>query len=141
MKEYITGIQALNYHHYDWHNSYFDFNKSVYKNAKELKKWLGSFGIENNIANPYRAFLDLLYNDIHFSKRVPNHKIDFFLFDENEEKELLSLIDKYLKPNLNNEELEILEKWKNYNSGGRYDFRSKKRIEREIRRRKNKTSQ
>jgi hypothetical protein len=138
MQPYITGIQALNYHGYDWHRSYFDFNKSVYKNDKELMEWC-DYGIENNIANPYRAFLDYLYHNIHFKKRVPNHRIEMFLFTDEEEKELLRLIDKYLLPILDKEEMELFELWKKYNNGGKYENRSRKKTLREIRRRTKRT--
>ncbi len=133
-KEYITGIQALNYHRYDWHGSCFDYTKSVYENAKELREWLGDFEIQDGIASSYRAFLDYLYHNIHFLKRVPNHTIDMFLFDGKEKIKLLDYIEKYLKPKLNREELILLNKWKDYNNGGEYDFTSKKSTNRKIRR-------
>ena len=138
-QEYITGIQALNYHHYDWHSSYFHFKQSIYENSDELKKWLGDFGINNNIANPYRAFLDYLYNSIHFLKIVPNYRINMFLFDENESKKLLQMIENYLRPKLNKEELILLEKWKIYNNGGKYEFNNSRAIQRKIRRKQNKS--
>ena len=138
MSKYITGIQALNYHFYDWHTSYFNFDEAIYENADELREWLGEFGIENDIANPYRAFLDYLYNYIHFTKAVPNYRIEMLLFDDKETQILLDMIDKYLKPKLNEEELKLLEKWKIYNNGGEYDFTSPKSTERKNRRAKNK---
>jgi len=116
-EEYITGIQALNYHRYDWHGSCFDYTKSVYGNVKELKEWLGDFGVQDGIASPYRAFLDYLYHNIHFLKRVPNHRIDMFLFDDKEKIKLLDYIEKYLKPKLNGKELILLDKWRDYNDG------------------------
>lgn len=138
-KEYITGIQALNYHRYDWHGSCFDYTKSVYGNAKELREWLGDFEIQAGIASPYRAFLDYLYHNIHFLKRVPNHRIDMFLFDNEEKIKLLDYIEKYLKPKLNEKELILLDKWRNYNDGKKYDFTSKKSTNRKIRREKKKS--
>ncbi len=101
-----------------------------------MREWLGDFGVQDGIANPYRAFLDYLYHNIHFLKRVPNHRIDMFLFDDKEKRELLDYIEEHLTPKLNREELILLNKWKDYNDGKKYDFTSKKSAERKIRREK-----
>jgi len=120
MKDYLTSIEALNYHKYDWHSSSIDYS---YKYPKEIKEW-SNYGIDNNIANPIRAYLDYLYYNIKFLKRVPNMKINMFLFSEDEEKKILYLINTLLKRKLNSKELELLNLYKNYLKGGKYDFRS-----------------
>jgi len=134
---YLTSIQALNYHHYDWHKGSVDYDR-VY--PKEVKEW-NNWGIEGNIANPIRAYLDYLYYNIKFQKRVPNMKIDMFLFDESEAKEIKEKIESMLKPALKSkEELELLELYKRYLKGGKYDFRSKTYTQRKAMRERYKAS-
>jgi len=120
-KSYLTGIEALNFHHYDWHKSGMDY---TYKYPEGVRKW-SNLGIENNIANPIRAYLDYLYYNIKFLKRVPNMKIEMFLFDTDEKEEILAKIDTDLTPILTAEEKEILKKFKEYLKGGDYDPSSK----------------
>jgi hypothetical protein len=135
MRKYITGIEALNLHRYDWHTTYIDSNKIYYLNL--LREWC-SYGIKKSVANPIRAFLDIIFYSIHYKKRVPNHKIDYFLFNEDEEKEILNLIETILKPKLSSEEKELLNKWIDYNNGDSYEFvKNPRRIRREATRRKN----
>ena len=134
--KYITNIQALNYHNYDWHKLSVNNNRQY---PEEVKTWC-DWGIENNIANPIRAYLDYLYYNIKFKKRVPNMKIDMFLFDSKEEREIEEKIETLLKPALTTkEELELLTLFKKYLRGGKYDFRSKSYTERKARREAYKT--
>jgi len=121
-KYYLTGIPALNYHHYDWHKGSVDNSQQF---PDEVKSWC-DWGIEDNIANPIRAYLDYLFYNIKFERRVPNMRIDMFLFDYNEAKEIEEKIKTLLKPALtDDEELELLALYKDYLIGGEYDFRSK----------------
>ena len=121
-KHYLTGIPALNHHHYDWHKCSVDFSRQF---PDEVKSWC-DWGIEDNIANPIRAYLDYLFYNIKFERRVPNMRINMFLFDDQEEREILEKIETLLKPALSDdEELELLELFKDYLKGGKYDFRSK----------------
>ena len=130
-KNYLTGIQALNYHHYDWHKESVDRNRQYPDAVRIWSDW----GIENNIANPIRAYLDYLYYNIAFQKRVPNMKIDMFLFDDEEEKEIEDKIETLLKPVLTDkEERELLRLFKDYSRGGKYDVRSKSYTQRKARR-------
>ncbi len=129
--DYLTGIEALNHHHYDWHKGSVNYNR---KYPSSVKKWC-DWGIENNIANPIRAYLDYLYYNIKFERRVPNMRIDMFLFDDQEEQEILEKIETLLKPALtDDEELELLALYKGYLYGGKYDFRSKSYEDRKARR-------
>jgi len=126
-KHYLTGIPALNHHHYDWHKGRVDYSRRF---PDKVKTWC-DWGIENNIANPIRAYLDYLFYNIKFERRVPNMRIDMFLFDDQEEQEILEKIDTLLKPALSDdEELELLALYKDYLKGGKYDFMSKSYIER-----------
>jgi len=121
-KHYLTGIPALNLHHYDWHKCSANYSRQF---PDEVKNWC-NWGIEDNIANPIRAYLDYLFFNIKFERRVPNMRIDMFLFNDDEAKEIEEKIETMLKPALsNNEELELLELFKNYLHGGKYDFKSK----------------
>jgi len=53
-------------------------------------------------------------------------RIDMFLFNEDEAKEIEEKIETVLKQALtDDEELELLKLFKNYLHGGKYDFRSK----------------
>ena len=129
--DYITGIVALNYHHYDWHKCSVDMSRRY---PDKVRSWC-DWGIENNIANPIRAYLDYLYYNIKFERRVPNMRIDMFLFDDQEEQEILEKIETLLKPALtDDEEIELLALYKDYLQGGKYDFRSKSYAERKARR-------
>ncbi len=121
-KHYLTGIPALNHHHYDWHKGSVDYSRQY---PNEVKTWC-DWGIEDNIANPIRAYLDYLFYNIKFERRVPNMRINMFLFDDQEEQEILEKIETLLKPALSDyEELELLVLYKDYLKGGKYDFRSK----------------
>jgi len=136
-KHYLTGIPALNHHYYDWHKCSMDYSRQF---PDEVKSWCG-WGIENNIANPIRAYLDYLFYNIKFERRVPNMRIDMFLFNDNEEKEIEEKIETMLKPALiDDEELELLELFKGYLYGGKYDFRSKTYAKRKSKREKIKSS-
>jgi len=126
-KHYLTGIPALNHHHYDWHKCSVDYSRRF---PDEVKTWC-DWGIKDNIANPIRAYLDYLFYNIKFERRVPNMRINMFLFDDHEEQEILEKIETLLKPALtDDEELEILALYKDYLKGGKYDFRSKSYTER-----------
>jgi transcriptional regulator with XRE-family HTH domain len=119
---YLTSIQALNYHHYDWHKGAVDYNRQYPSEVREWSDW----GIDNFVANPIRAYLDYLYYNIKFQRRVPNMKIDMFLFDDKEVKEIEEKIQTLLKPVLEDgEEMDLLEQFIKYQKGGEYDFRSK----------------
>ncbi len=121
-KHYLTGIPALNHHYYDWHQGSVDYSRHY---PDEVKTWC-DWGIEDNIANPIRAYLDYLFYNIKFERRVPNMRIDMFLFDDQEEQEILEKIETLLKPALlDDEELKLLALYKDYLKGGKYDFRSK----------------
>ena len=134
---YLTAIQALNYHHYDWHKGSVNYDRRY---PGELKEW-SSWVIGDNIANPIRAYLDYLYYNIKFQKRVPNMKIDMFLFDDSEAKEIEEKIETMLKPTLTaKEELEILSLYRKYLKGGKYDFRSKTYTQRKALRERYKAS-
>ena len=136
-KHYLTGIPALNLHHYDWHKGSVDYN---HKYPSLVKTWC-DWGIENNIANPIRAYLDYLFYNIKFERRVPNMRIDMFLFNDQEEQEILEKIETLLKPALSDdEELELMVLYKDYLKGGKYDFRSKSYAKRKAKREKLKSS-
>ncbi len=136
-KQYLTGSPALNHHRYDWHKCSADYSRQF---PDEVKSWC-DWGIENNIANPIRAYLDYLFYNIKFERRVPNMCIDMFLFNDNEEKEIKEKIETMLKPALtDDEELELLALYKNYLNGGKYDFRSKTYAKRKAKREKIKSS-
>lgn len=128
---YLTGIESLNHHHYDWHKGSVDYSRRY---PDEVKTWC-DWGIKDNIANPIRAYLDYLFYNIEFERRVPNMRIDMFLFDDQEEQEILEKIETLLKPALTeDEELELLALYKDYLKGGKYDFRSKSYTKRKARR-------
>lgn len=122
-KHYLTGLEALNYHGADWHSFAYDFNRNY---PPEVRKWCGNYGVveeENReIANPVRAFLDYLFYNIKYRKRVPTKRIEDLLFSEKEEKEIKRMIENNLKKYLKGKDKEILELWIKYNNGGDYEF-------------------
>jgi len=120
--KYLTDLEALNYHGYDWHS--FAFEKER-KYPREVREWAGDYGIEKRgereIASPIRAFLDHLFYTIRFMKLVPTYRIEDLLFSDEEEKEILQKVEELLEPVLNDEERELLHRWKRFNAGGNYE--------------------
>jgi len=120
---YLTGIEALNYHGYDWHSFCCDFNREY---PEEVRTWAGDYGVVNEknreIANPIRAFLDYLFFNFRFNERVPERRFEDLLFSEEEEKELANQIEKLLVPVLTKREKWLFGKWKQFNEGGDYEF-------------------
>ncbi len=120
--KYLTDLEALNYHGYDWHSFAFREEKTY---PKEVREWAGDYGIERKgemeIASPVRAFLDHLFYTIRFLKLVPTYRVEDLLFSEDKEREILQKVEELLEPILAEEERELLYRWKRFNSGGRYE--------------------
>ncbi len=129
-KNYLTAIQALNHHHYDWHKTSVDRTRRYPTGVRSWTDW----GIEENIANPIRAYLDYLYYNIRFQERVPNMTIEMFLFDEKEKHEIETKIETLLRPVLTDKERELLGMFEKYSKGAKYDIRSKSYAQRKARR-------
>ncbi len=131
-KYYLTDLEALNYHGYDWHSFAFR-KKRIY--PEEVRKWAGDYGVidekDMEIAKPVRAFLDHLFYTIRFKRLVPSYRVQDLLFSQKEEKEILNKVDKLLEPILNEEERNLLRKWKEFNSGGPYEHTYKLLVESE----------
>ncbi|WP_457568888.1 hypothetical protein [Desulfurobacterium sp.] len=131
VKHYLTDLEALNYHGYDWHSFAFRKKRNY---PEEVRKWAGDFGVINEgnreVANPVRAFLDHLFYTIRFMGLVPTYRVEDLLFSEKEEREILQKVDEILEPILNKKERELLRKWKMFNSGERYEPDRKPIIER-----------
>ncbi len=110
---YITGVDALRYHGYDWHPA--KVKEDRY--PENVREW-SDFGIEGNIASPIRAFLDILYHYIVNLNILPPVRLEEYVFTEEEEREVLekanSLLRKVLK---GGEQIRLLEEWFDYNAG------------------------
>ncbi|WP_022846761.1 hypothetical protein [Desulfurobacterium sp. TC5-1] len=139
---YLTGIEALNYHGADWHSFAYDFNRRY---PEEVRTWAEDYGIikeENReVANPVRAFLDYLFYNIRFRKRVPVKRISDLNFSDKEEKEIKQKLRELLEPALKEEELELLKKWERYNRGEHYELARIRLLEREAWKRRTKKAQ
>lgn len=129
---YLTGIEALNYHGADWHSFAYDFNREY---PEEVRNWAGDFGVvrekDREVANPVRAFLDYLFYEIRFKRKVPVNRVGYFNFTDEEEREIEEKVETLLKPALKGEELELFKRWLRYNKGGDYEPYRPRLLERE----------
>lgn len=113
LNSYITGIDALRYHGYDWHLA--KVREDRY--PQNVKEW-SDFGIEGNIASPVRAFLDILYHYIVNLSILPPVRLEEYTFTEKEEQEVIEKANSLLREALtDNEKLKLLEEWFDYNEG------------------------
>jgi hypothetical protein len=130
--KYLTDLEALNYHGYDWHSHAFKKGREY---PEEVRGWAGDYGVEvrgdTEVASPVRAFLDHLFYTIRFLKTVPTYRTKELLFSEEEEREILKKVKELLEPALNKEERELLKKWIAFNAGGAYEPVHKSLLERE----------
>ena len=110
---YITGIDALRLHGYDWHLGKIRENRY----PENVREW-SEFGIDGNVASPIRAFLDILYHYIVNVSILPPVRLEEFTFTEEEEKAILEKAESCLKKVLKEEEKRrLLEEWEKYNKG------------------------
>ena len=110
---YITGIDALRLHGYDWHLGKIRDDRY----PENVRRW-SDFGIEGSVATPVRAFLDILYHYIVNLNILPPVKLEEFTFTGEEEREIMEKLDSHLKKALKEgEQKRLLEEWKEYSSG------------------------
>ena len=110
---YTTGIDALRLHGYDWHMGRIRSDRYL----ENVKRW-SDFGIEDNVATPVRAYLDMIYHYIVNLNILPPVKLEEFTFTEEEEREIMEKLDSHLKKVLKKgEQKRLLKEWIEYNSG------------------------
>jgi len=108
---YITGIDALRYHGYDWHIA--KIREDRY--PENVRGW-SDFGIEGNIASPIRAFLDILYHYIVNLGILPPVKTEEFTFTEEEEQDITEKANGLLREALTSkEQIRLFEEWPEHN--------------------------